>query len=136
LNKYGWQIDFLPFCINNSLNDANAAAELINGSATSTHKTIWHKPDTFQEAINILSSYEKVISQRFHGTILANIAEVPVLTLHHHDKLRSGENTLSYYNFSKAAFLESLKNLKDGKEQDKNKFNELQLKVRHALCRN
>lgn len=138
LNKEGWQIDFLPFCINNYLNDSLAAAEIINGCTANSVKKIWNKPNSFQEAIDIISLYDKAISQRFHGIILANIADVPVLTLHHHDKLKYGENTLSYYNFSKGIFLDSVKSLKKSvsSPQDLNKFEELKLKVNDALRRN
>lgn len=138
LIKDDWEIDFLPFCDNNYLKDNYAAAELIAGSQTMTSKKIWNKPESFEEAIKIIGSYDKVVSQRFHGTILSHIANRNVLSLHHHDKLIYGSNTLSYYNFNKQTFLDKLNNLKlfECNSLNLNKFKEMQQKVRNAICRN
>lgn len=137
----GFKIDFLPFCTNSLLNDSYAAAELIAKSNTITPKKLWEKPQDFQSAIDIISQYQLVVTQRFHGNILANIAGVPTLTIYHHDKLKGAQGkNLSYYGISKALLLDSIKdefgNSSGILPIDRNIFVELKKRVEDALRRN
>ncbi len=136
----GYKVDFLPFCQNNYLNDSYAAGELIAKSNTITKKTLHDKPGAFQEAIDVISKYRLVITQRFHGNILADIAQVPSLTIYHHDKLRGVKGiSIPYYGLSKAVLLENIKDMIMNYEAvlpiDRDIFRELSQKVDHALCR-
>lgn len=48
----------------------------------------------------MISTYGMVITQRYHGAILADMANVPCLSIYHHDKLKA-ENAINYYEISK-----------------------------------
>lgn len=136
-----YKVDFLPFCKNALLNDSYAAAELLSRSATISPKVLYEKPVDFQSAIDIISKYKVVVTQRFHGNILAEIAGVPTLTIHHHDKLKgvSGK-TLPYYGLTKNSLLDNIKDIVSNSTSvlpiDRNIYIELKQRVEHAICRN
>jgi len=140
LIKDGYKVDFLSFCENIYLNDSYAAGELISRSNTITEKKLHGKPGDFQAAIDIISQYKLIITQRFHGKILADLAGVPSLTIYHHDKLK-GVNSISipYYGTSKAVLLDNINsiiiNYKDILPIDRDIFSELSRRVEYALCR-
>lgn len=136
----GYYFDFLPFCQNSYLNDSYAAAELLARSATVTPKQLLDKPKDFQEAIEVMSQYSLVVTQRFHGKILSDIAGVPSLTIYHHDKLKGvNSDTLSYYGITKTGLLSSIKNIVSNSNSvlpiDRDIFRELNRRVDNALCR-
>jgi hypothetical protein len=90
----GWLPEFVGCCLNPYQDDAWPAAEIIGrmrnrrtqflrGKTLSTLSTV---------ATATISSYRAVISQRFHGAILSRMANVPCLSIHHHDKLRPDEH--------------------------------------------
>lgn len=135
-----YRIDFLPFCQNNYLNDYYAAAEIVSRCNTISHKKLFNKPDNLQSAIDIISQYQLVVTQRYHGAILADLAGVSSLTIYHHDKLRGVRNTsIPYYGSSKNVLLDNIKNIISNSSEvlpiDRNIFRELQRRVDHALCR-
>ncbi len=135
----GFKVDFLPFCQNNYLNDSYAAGELIAKTNTITPKLLHRQPDDFTHAMDIMTRYEAVVTQRFHGSILADIAGVPSLSIYHHDKLKGvrGAST-PYYGTSKAVLLDNIKTLVDSGTVlpiDRDIFIELKRRVEHALCR-
>jgi len=140
LIRDGYRVDFLPFCENIYLNDSYAAGELISRSNTITEKKLHDKPNNFQAALDIISQYKLVVTQRFHGKILADLAEVPSLTIYHHDKLK-GVNSVStpYYGASKATLLDNIKrviaNYGVVLPIDRDIFRELSRRVEYALCR-
>ena len=107
--KQGYNIKFLPMCINDHWNDQNAAVEIINRMTEGKGSFILNKSVDIQSAIETISKYELVISQRFHGTVLARLARTPCLTIHHHDKLKNiGDYSLSYYGLSKSNVIEQI----------------------------
>lgn len=135
-----YRIDFLPFCQNVYLNDSFAAAELLSRSNTMIDKTLYDKPKDFQSAINIISKYNLVITQRFHGNILSEIAGIPTLTIHHHDKLKGVNGaTLSYYGLTKNLLLDNIKSLMSNSTSvlpiDRDIYIELKQRVEHEICR-
>lgn len=135
-----YRIDFLPFCKNDYLNDSFAAAELLSRSNTITTKTLYDKPNDFQSAIDIISKYNLVITQRFHGNILSEIAGVPALTIYHHDKLKgvNGES-LSYYGLTKNLLLDNIKKIISNSNSilpiDRNIYIKLKQRVEYEICR-
>lgn len=138
LIKDGYKIDFLSFCQNNYLNDSYAAAEIVARTNTITPKQIFQKPNDFQSAINVISKYQLVVSQRYHGLVLADLSRVPSLSIHHHDKLKSSSRpALSYYGTSKNTLLEKIKNVASEFSSvlpiDRNIFRQLTQRVEHAL---
>lgn len=141
LIKDKYTVKFLPFCINNKLNDSYAAAEIINRMSEAKGNLILEKPTTLAETIDLISKYQITITQRFHGTVLSDMAQTPSLTIHHHDKLKnSAGSKVSYYSSNKNLLLEEIKPLLDGKKNsilpiDSNIFIELKERVEDAICR-
>lgn len=104
-----YTIHFLPFCINDKLNDGHAAVEIINKMSNRSGKYLLPKQESIQSATECISKYSIVISQRYHGTVLADLSGVPCLTIHHHDKLKITNGIgLSYYGFHKNEVIEKL----------------------------
>lgn len=107
-----YTVDFLPFCVNNSWNDCFVAGELISRLSNIKEKCLLDKPADLESAVQTISSYQMVITQRYHGAILADIAETPCLTIHHHDKLKNTIGSqLSYYACNKGRLWEETNNL-------------------------
>jgi hypothetical protein len=105
-------------------------------------KFILENPTDFKSVTSLISKYDAVITQRYHGSILSEIADVPSLTIHHHDKLKNvSGRTISYYGISKNLLLNELNLILKRKVHailpiDRNIFEILKQKVEHALCRN
>lgn len=130
LKELKYKIMFAPMCINNDKNDLGAIAEIINNM---THRNfseqIKELPIDFSELTNIISTYELIISQRFHGSILAHICKRPCITIAHHDKLISATDssiTIPYYEMSKKRLHTAIVEAKKIKIQDIN-FPKLEL---------
>lgn len=108
LIESGYAIDFFPMALHAKQNDRYAAYEIIN-QMTSGKVKVLEQPNTFNETIRLFSSYPAIITQRYHGAILADIAKVSSLTIHHHDKLKMGPGShLSFYETSKAKLLSEI----------------------------
>lgn len=107
-----YHIKFLPMCTSNCTNDNWATAELIaHMNNRNNSYSIIKEPRTFSETAYLCSQFETIITQRFHGIILAEMTETPYIALPHHDKLsdtfpNNGE-FLSYYNVNKASLIDS-----------------------------
>ncbi len=135
----GYQVDFLPMCINPDLNDSFAAIEILNRMKRRKNCRLLDKPADFQSAIQVFSKYQAVITQRFHGAILAELAGTPSLTIHHHDKLKNVNGiSMSYYGLHKAKLVEKLRETFNQKETgvlpiDRNIFMSLSKKVVNLL---
>lgn len=109
LIRDGYKVDFLPMCVNSELNDNFAAIEIVNRMRRRKECRLLEKPVDFQTAIQVFSRYEAVVTQRYHGAVLAELAGTPSLTIHHHDKLKNVKGvTTSYYGLSKSVLLEKL----------------------------
>lgn len=105
----GWGVDFFSMSLDPRQNDDYAAAEIINRMTT-------RKPKILQEtilpkALALFASYQLIITQRYHGAILADLAYVPSITIHHHDKLKTtpGEH-LPFYGLTKGDLLQKINN--------------------------
>jgi len=106
LVESGFNINFLAMCQNNESNDDWSATEIIN---TMNHRDsnyiLTEKVSNIKDITSIISKYETVITQRFHGIVLCEMVCVPYLALHHHDKLKKSDQYsgtfLSYYGLSK-----------------------------------
>jgi len=111
LYEDGYKINFLPMCVNDELNDCWAAVEIINRMRHRNCKYLLKRHTTLDSAAKLISQYQAVITQRFHGAILAELAGTPSLTIHHHDKLKNVTGpTLPYYGISKSRLIEELNN--------------------------
>lgn len=114
------EIKFAPMCLNDNMHDLGAAAEIINCMKYRNFQDqlFWDVSLTqqFNQIINTISKFELIISQRYHGAILAHMANRPCVVIAHHDKLKNPTNsciTLSYYELSKQRLLDAIKSKED-----------------------
>lgn len=145
-NKY--KINFLPMCKNDEQNDNNAAIEIINAMKYRRLSHILNNNiDNIDAAIDIFSKYDVIITQRYHGIILAELATIPYIAIHHHDKLKqsylNSGKFVSYYSFSKQVMIDQFHSVQHKIDQniciDLHPFEELKHKVglivRGAKCK-
>jgi polysaccharide pyruvyl transferase WcaK-like protein len=137
-----FEIKFFPFCHNNKLSDVYTSGEIINRMChTKDDMILSSVPGSLQEAIDMISPYTMTITQRFHGTVLSEMAQVPCLTIHHHDKLKNSLGSkIPYYGCHKQLILDEIKNVLSTKNTpilpiDRNIFESLRERVEDALCR-
>lgn len=137
-----YMVNFLPLCTSHRLDDRNAAVEIINRMLWRTNKLLLEKRNDIKDITNLISQYNVVITQRYHGIILAHMAQVPCISIYHHDKLKNNSCLeIPYFGISKSHFREQLKKALKTKTSevlpiDRNIFEELIRKVDDALCRN
>lgn len=111
LVKEGYTLNFLSMCSNNAMDDGWAASELVAHMENRSSEYIIHEPISgFTNVSELFSQYQFVITQRFHGIVLAEMTRVPYIALYHHDKLKncfpSEGNYLSYYGVTKQDLIE------------------------------
>jgi len=142
LSKEKYQIKFLPFCTNNKMHDSYVAGEIINCMNESKINMILDQPKSLSEAIDIISKNTLTVTQRFHGSVLSEMANTTSLTIHHHDKLKNYNGfKIDYYACNKNLLLDKIKSLLEMKNDcilpiDRNIFISLKERVENALCRN
>jgi polysaccharide pyruvyl transferase WcaK-like protein len=102
----GYSIDVLPMC--------HAAIEIVNKMIKGKINILSFKEHDFTSLSQMASTYELIISQRYHGLIISDIICTPCINIHHHDKLKnfSGMFTknVDYYRISKSSLLDSIDN--------------------------
>jgi polysaccharide pyruvyl transferase WcaK-like protein len=108
----GWTPSFFSMCHAQQLEDDWASNELIGHMVRRNNKFfLTDRPAKIEEVTQLISSYDLVITQRFHGIVLSEMTRTPYISIHHHDKLKfsqPGEGTfLSYYNGSKQSFIDA-----------------------------
>lgn len=100
LIDYNYLITFLSFCNNSDANDEFAAIEIMN-SMKNRKKC---KKETAHH-LNHIAKNKYIITQRYHGIILAELANKKHIVISHHDKLKNHSpkigSFLSYYECSK-----------------------------------
>lgn len=139
LIETGNRVDFLPLCTNPKLNDAHAAQEIINFMSR-RGRHIHHEQASFEKSTQLISQYETMITQRFHGIVLANMCQVPALALWHHDKLREDSvDNLSYYGLTKSQLHQSFFRVAQKKSESiqpikRDRYELLTQAVMNALC--
>ena len=109
-NEY--QPTLFSMCNGVEVDDNWASAELVshmdNRSRYYIRPFLYH-PSDLSSMTQLLSKYDLLITQRFHGIVLAEMTRTPYIAIHHHDKLKNvtpGDGTfLSYYNSSKQSFI-------------------------------
>lgn len=100
-NEYSF--NFFSMCQNHELNDDRATAEIVNKMLhRDNYQLVIPKYDV-KSLTEIFSEYSLIITQRYHGVILSDLAQTPSLVIHHHDKLKFADTQqkLSYYGISK-----------------------------------
>jgi len=110
LIEAGYRPQLFSMCRGLNLDDDWAAAELVNSlSKRSRNRISLENPVGIEEVSSFVSKHELVITQRFHGIVLAEMTRTPYIAIHHHDKLKfsypSEGSFLSYYNSSKSSYI-------------------------------
>lgn len=110
-NKY--RIGFIPMCTALREDDRWAATEIVSHMANrSNHLLQIEPPANLYEITKIISSYNIVMTQRFHGIVLSEITNTPYISIHHHDKLKSSSNNTgqftSYYGLTKDLLIQKI----------------------------
>jgi polysaccharide pyruvyl transferase WcaK-like protein len=138
----GYFINFLPLCTNDKLHDDWAATEIISRMKCRSQKFFLGKKNTLQAITHLMSQYEVIITQRYHGIVLAEMSGTSCLTIHHHDKLKNPQGpSLSYYGLNKDNLLQQFNialntNTTDILPINRDMFISLQRMVEGALCNN
>lgn len=106
-------IKFLAMCQNAKSDDHWASVEIINHMQNRAAGYLLDTNcDNIESITSIISQYEYVITQRFHGIVLSELLRVPYLSICHHDKLKfSSPGTgifIPYYGLSKELLSNSL----------------------------
>lgn len=106
-----YNVNFFSMCQNNVQHDRSAAMEIMN--------MMIHKQNNYLLAdrkcdikliTSIMSKYSAIITQRYHGHILANMVNVPNFTIYHHNKLKS-DFCVPFYETSKDRLIEQFNNI-------------------------
>lgn len=110
LISWNYSIKFLAMCQNPKSNDHYAAVEIINHMSNKESGFLLNDSlSTIEEVTQVISQHSTIVTQRFHGIVLAEMARVPYVSLYHHDKLKHcspGDGIfLSYYGITKAQLL-------------------------------
>ncbi len=98
-----YQISFGSMCHNKDVSDIGCIIEIVNKLRYRNYNGSYSLPGIFEELIAYIAGFETVITQRYHGIILAELAKVPCVSIVHHDKLKQITNGVSipYYGLNK-----------------------------------
>lgn len=111
LKESGYKLSFAAMCRNKNMHDLGAATEIINYMAhRDFNSQILDLNEDVDNLAHIISQYETVISQRYHGVVLAEICQRSCISIAHHDKLKNVNNSsvnLPYYGISKATLFKA-----------------------------
>jgi polysaccharide pyruvyl transferase WcaK-like protein len=104
-------VKFLPMCMANKEDDTWVATELTSFMKYRSNRFgLTVKPQGISEVLQLISQHSIVITQRFHGIVLAELAGVPYIAIHHHDKLKQSSSNagkfISYYGLSKQKLID------------------------------
>jgi polysaccharide pyruvyl transferase WcaK-like protein len=110
-----YQIKFLSMCQHSKLNDDWAAIEIINLMKHRENYFLQNDSFDFQKLSFLISPFQKIITQRFHGIILSELLDIPYISLYHHDKLKGTPDHrglfINYYGMYKKGFFKQFENL-------------------------
>jgi polysaccharide pyruvyl transferase WcaK-like protein len=140
LVRDGFQLNFLPLCTNSEFNDELAASEIIGRMQLRSNQYFLEKKNDFQSITELMSRYNVVITQRYHGIVLAEMSQTSCLTIHHHDKLKTTQGfSLPFYGLTKDMLRSKFDQAKNAKVTsilpiDRDTFEILQRAVGNALC--
>lgn len=111
LIEHGYMPHFFAMCQGKKDNDNWASGELIGHMTHRDQYIIDEYPVGIKDTTALVSKYNLIITQRFHGIVLSEMTKTPYIAIHHHDKLRFSSPRrgafISYYNSSKQLLLDS-----------------------------
>jgi hypothetical protein len=104
IEEEGCSIDYLPMSTHPQQLDEYAMIEIRNLMHKGHLLTLRSAPfpgypmneTDIKPLIDVFASYEAIITQRFHGMVLAEMAGTPYLSIAHHDKLTSSGLSSGY----------------------------------------
>jgi polysaccharide pyruvyl transferase WcaK-like protein len=112
LIEKGYSIDVLSMCHNLNHKDHYAAAEIVNKMKNGNVSFLPFYEYKFSKFTSLLSQYSLIVSQRFHGLVVADMIGVPSINIHHHDKLKDFSAMLNknvdFYRCSKDHLLNAI----------------------------
>ncbi len=139
----GWSVTFAPFCDDNRRRDSWAAAELI-GHCDKRHKLKqlgpdWVKDGSFSTVAMEYERHSAVLTQRFHGAVIARATSTKCVVVHHHDKLGKLDprsfSLVPFYGVRKDLLHAALENVpQPEKATDLTAFDELRAAVTNAIA--
>jgi len=93
-----YKIDYFGMCKNNQVDDYAASYEIISFMNKRKYASQIHLPNNdFETITNLFSKYSLIITQRYHGIVLAEMCNVPYICIHHHDKLKNSYPNSGFY---------------------------------------
>ncbi len=107
LTENEYTVKFANMCQDHKLDDNFASHAICSTMINRESSNILNYID-----IRMISTYGMVITQRYHGIVMADMAGVSCLPIYHHDKLKS-ENSISYYELSRNKLIESFEAVKN-----------------------
>lgn len=113
----GIKVRFLPFSKNEACDDSWAAGEIIAKMAKREASIMEDDHcSNFYAIENVLqriAQHSVVVTQRFHGIVLSELAQTPYVSICHHDKLKNAfprrGDAVSYYGTNKAEMLSCIR---------------------------
>jgi polysaccharide pyruvyl transferase WcaK-like protein len=114
-NEY--QPFFMSLCRATELDDDWVCSEIIGHMA---HRNKYYLIDKqtsgIEQTTSLISKFGFIITQRFHGIVLAEMTRTPYISIYHHDKLKvatPGEGKIvSYHNTSKHSLISAFDDMK------------------------
>jgi hypothetical protein len=126
-----YSVRFANMCLDHKVDDNFASHAICSTMINRESNIILNYLD-----IRMISTYGMVITQRFHGIVMSDMAGVPCLPIYHHDKLKS-ENSISYYELSKNKLIENFESVKNKpvvrSSFNLNSFNQLIEEVKNII---
>lgn len=126
---------FYPMCQNKKDHDSFASYQITSMMKNRDEYIINTEQRDVDESdiLWYINKFNYVITQRFHGIVLSEMVNTPVLSIYHHDKLKI-ENALSYYETSKHKLIEYFFKLKESNiSVDYSAFDQVKQKIINIL---
>lgn len=106
-------VSMLLMCNNDRQEDAWAAGEVISRMCH-RGKAVHVYAAGGLETLSLMQHHQVVVTQRYHGIIMAEMAGVPYVTITHHDKLKFAHphrgSQVSYHGVQKDALTDAIEN--------------------------
>lgn len=104
---------FALMCQNPVQDDEWAASEIVARMKKRSTAFKMHRIDACStDIVSLMRSHKAVVTQRYHGIVLAEIAGIPYVSISHHDKLRYATphrgTMLDYHGVTKGELLKSI----------------------------
>ena len=104
----GFSISFLPLCRSQKLDDMWAIGEIV-ASMNQRHRdlVVDARIPGSVEAVSFISRFSHVVTQRFHGAVLADLAGCKSVVVSHHSKLNL-PGSVPFYGVNKSVLRSAL----------------------------